>query len=103
MLVGVSMFLWLSPAGEIQLTSTVLSNDVSVDSFTFDVTDAEGISEGQIAFVDQEAMAVQTVTLNTLYVTRGVEGTSRSSHTAGARVFFEDPVACRARRTALIR
>ena len=103
MLVGVSLFVWLSPAREILLPSTTLSNDVLAHYFTVDVTDVEGISRGQIAFVDREAMAIQTVTLNTLVVTRGVEGTRAAFHTAGARVFVGDPAAFRARRLELIR
>ena len=84
-LVGVSLFLWLSLEREIQLPSTALSNDVSADSFLirFDVTDAEGISRGQIAVVDREAFEIRAVSLNTLFVTRAVEGTSAASHRAG--------------------
>ena len=64
---------------------------ISRDSSALQVKSSIGFAEGDLLSVNNEVVEVQTITGNTLFVTRGLEGTKSSDHYNGDVVSLYKP------------
>lgn len=71
--------------------ATTLSAAVTAGQNEITVASASGISAGYVAYVDREAMRVNSISGTTLRVTRGAEGTRAMPHLSGAAILVDDP------------
>lgn len=80
-------------------TLDTLADDLNTTAITFDVADADGVnawflsprfSEGMLVRINSELMQVRQVNTvtNTIGVRRGVNGTTKATHTAGDTIEF---------------
>jgi hypothetical protein len=80
-------------------TLDTLDDDLNATAITFDVTDTDGVnawflsprfSEGMLLRINSELMQVRQVdtVTNTIGVRRGVNGTTKTAHTAGDTIEF---------------
>lgn len=91
-LVAALGFLGLSTLqAQTTLTSTTLSAAVTASADTIFVTSATGFDDGDLVFVDREAMVVRDVNSTTITVTRGTNGTAARAHASNAVVYVGAP------------
>ena len=66
--------------------ATNLTNDISIEDVTFDVTDGTQLVEDGYIIIDNESMLVEKITSNQIQVKRGQDGTTAATHVAGAGI-----------------
>ena len=66
--------------------ATNLTNDISIEDVTFDVTDGTQLVEDGYIIIDNESMLVEKITTNQIQVKRGQDGTTAATHVAGAGI-----------------
>ena len=77
--------------GQATPNSTTLSAAVNATTDVINVASASGVTVGDLAFVDKEAMSVLVINGTALTVERGVDGTLASSHTSGETIYIDSP------------
>ena len=91
------LFLASTAFGQTALTATTLSAGITSKLTSFQVASATGITApsttaaGTVLFVDNEAMAVISISSTTVHVQRGASGTVAQPHVSGTMVLAGPP------------
>lgn len=75
------------------ITGTTIAEDLTAGETAVDVTSAASLEEGMIIKIDSELQLITGISTNTLTVTCGHNGSTATTHTTGAIVYYWKPMA----------